>query len=66
MPGEFDRYNMKRELSLTANVQGTDLGSVSSEIGKIIDRVKLEDDAAKDVLVKAGEKPGRIAYEIRG
>jgi len=66
MPGEFDRYNMKRELSLTANVEGTDLGSVSSEIGKIIDRVKKEDDTAKDMLVKAGEKPGRISYEIRG
>ena len=66
MPGEYDRYNMKRELSLTSNVQGTDLGSVSSEIGKIIDRVKLDDDATKDVLVKAGEKPGRISYEIRG
>jgi multidrug efflux pump subunit AcrB len=66
MPGEFDRYNMKRELSLTANLDGTDLGSISGEISKILDRVKKEDDTAKDALVKAGEKPGRISYEIRG
>jgi len=66
MPGEFDRYNMKRELSLTANLDGTDLGSISGEMSKILDRVKKDDDTAKDVLVKAGEKPGRISYEIRG
>lgn len=66
MPGEFDRYNMKRELSLTANLDGTDLGSISGEISRILDGVKKDDDTAKDVLVKAGEKPGRISYEIRG
>ncbi len=66
MPGEFDRYNMKRELSLTANLDGTDLGSISGEISKILIEVKKDDDSAKDVLVKAGEKPGRISYEIRG
>lgn len=66
MPGEFDRYNMKRELSLTANLDGANLGSISGEISKILDRVKQDDDTAKDVLVKAGEKPGRISYEIRG
>ncbi len=66
MPGEFDRYNMKRELSLTANLDGTDLGSISGEISKILDQVKKDDDAIKDTLVKAGEKPGRISYEIRG
>ncbi len=66
MPGEFDRYNMKRELSLTANLEGSDLGSVAGELTKILDAVKKEDDAAKDILVQAGEKPGRISYEIRG
>ena len=66
MPGEFDRYNMKRELSLTANLIGSDLGSISKQLTTILDRVKKDDDIAKDVLVKAGEKPGRITYEIRG
>jgi multidrug efflux pump subunit AcrB len=28
MPGEYDRYNMKRLLSLTANIEGEDLGRV--------------------------------------
>ena len=27
MPGEIDRYNMKRQVSMTANIAGTDLGS---------------------------------------
>jgi multidrug efflux pump subunit AcrB len=66
MPGEFDRYNMKRELSLTANVDGSDLGSISGEIIKTMDLVRREDDAAKDELVKTGEKPGRVTYELRG
>ena len=66
MPGEFDRYNMKRELSLTANLIGSDLGSISKQLTTILDRVKKDDDIAKDILVKAGEKPGRITYEIRG
>jgi multidrug efflux pump subunit AcrB len=32
MPGEVDRYNMKRMVSLTANIEGADLGSVASQI----------------------------------
>ena len=32
MPGEIDRYNMRRQVSMTANVVGTDLGSVSREV----------------------------------
>ena len=66
MPGEFDRYNMKRELSVTANLVGSDLGGIANELMQILDGVKKEDDGAKDLLVKAGEKPGRITYEIRG
>jgi len=65
-PGQFDRYNMKRELSLTANISGADLGKVSRDITRILDRVKKDDDAAKDELVKAGQKPGRISHELRG
>ena len=29
MPGQYDRYNMKRQVSLTANIAGADLGTVS-------------------------------------
>ncbi len=29
MPGEIDRYNMRRQVSMTANIAGTDLGRIS-------------------------------------
>jgi len=38
MPGQFDRYNMKREISLTANVAGADLGSVARDVERAIAR----------------------------
>lgn len=53
MPGEFDRYNMKRELSLSANIVGADLGSVAKQVIAAVDKVQKEDDAAKDELDKA-------------
>ena len=28
MPGEYDRYNMRRVVSMTANIEGEDLGRV--------------------------------------
>ncbi len=37
MPGEYDRYNMKRTVSLTANIAGEDLGRVA-EPGRAGDR----------------------------
>ena len=29
MPGEYDRYNMRRVVSMTANIDGEDLGRAS-------------------------------------
>ncbi len=55
MAGQFDRYNMKREITLTANISGQDLGSVSSEIGRLLTR-----------LDAAGKKPKSVTVEIRG
>jgi len=66
MPGEFDRYNMKRELSLTANLVDTDLGSVAAQVNDALARVKRVDDTAKAELERAGQKPGRITFELRG
>ena len=77
MPGEFDRYNMKRELSLTANIVGADLGSVATRVIAAVDKVRKDDDAAKDEFDKAAAaaavpgqpapaKAGRITYELRG
>ena len=65
-PGQFDRYNMKRELSLTANISGSDLGHVAADVTKVLERVKRNDDAVKDELAKSGAKPGRVTYELRG
>lgn len=70
MPGQYDRYNMKRELSLTANIAGADLGRVSRNVVRVLDEVKRSDDRAKDELEKTVQppapKPGRITYELRG
>lgn len=77
MPGQFDRYNMKRELSLTANISGADLGSVAADVLSRLEQVQRADDAAKDKLDQAAAaaaapgqpaapKAGRITYELRG
>jgi multidrug efflux pump subunit AcrB len=55
MAGQFDRYNMKREITLTANISGQDLGSVSSEVGKVL--AKLDAD---------GKRPKSVTTELRG
>jgi multidrug efflux pump subunit AcrB len=52
MPGEIDRYNMRRYLSLTANIEGEDLG-------RVIDRL----DAA---IRRAGQPPRGVEVELRG
>ncbi len=38
MPGEFDRYNMKRTVSLTANIAGERLGQVAGRVERAIRR----------------------------
>ena len=52
MPGEIDRYNMRRQVSMTANVAGTDLGRVSRAVSAALDR--------------AGEPPRGAKVEARG
>lgn len=66
MPGEFDRYNMKREISVTANLANADLGRVSGRISRVLDDVKRQDDREKDELEKGGAKLGRVSHELRG
>ena len=34
MPGEYDRYNMQRLVSMTANIEGEDLGRVARHIAR--------------------------------
>ena len=50
--GEIDRYNMQRQVSITANIAGTDLGSVSRDISA--------------ALQLAGDPPRGVKVEIRG
>jgi multidrug efflux pump subunit AcrB len=38
MPGEIDRYNMRRMVSMTANIEGSDLGHVATELALAIQR----------------------------
>lgn len=52
MPGQYDRYNMRRQVTLTANISGEDLGSVSREV-----------DAA---MKRAGELPQGAKVDVRG
>jgi multidrug efflux pump subunit AcrB len=52
MPGEIDRYNMRREVSMTGNIVGTDLGSISREVSA--------------ALKRAGEPPPGAKVEVRG
>src|SRR5512135_3656351 len=52
MPGQFDRYNMKRSVSLTANIAGEDLGWVAGHVRRALERV--------------GAPPKGATVEIRG
>jgi multidrug efflux pump subunit AcrB len=52
MPGQVDRYNMRRMVSLTANIEGEDLGRVA----------KLIDQAIKE----ARDPPRGVKVDVRG
>ncbi|GGA80008.1 RND transporter [Edaphobacter acidisoli] len=50
--GEFDRYDMQRMISLTANAVGEDLGSAASQV--------------EQALQRAGAPPRGVEVQIRG
>ncbi len=52
MQGEVDRYNMRRYLSLTANIEGEDLGRVIEHLDSAIRR--------------AGQPPRGVEVDLRG
>jgi multidrug efflux pump subunit AcrB len=52
MPGQFDRYNMRRQVSLTANIHGEPLGEVSGQVAAAIRA--------------AGDPPQGATLDIRG
>jgi RND family efflux transporter MFP subunit len=52
MPGQFDRYNMKRTVSLTANVSGEDLGRAAGRVAVAV--------------AAAGAPPKGVKVDLRG
>ncbi len=52
MPGEYDRYNQQRMITITANIAGKDLGSVAQEVEAAIKRV--------------GDPPRGVTVNVRG
>jgi multidrug efflux pump subunit AcrB len=52
MPGQYDRYNMKRQVTITANRAGADLGTVTRGVAAAIKR--------------AGEPPKGAKVDVRG
>lgn len=52
MPGEVDRYNQQRMITVTGNIAGKDLGSVATEVNEAIRR--------------AGEVPRGVTVSLRG
>lgn len=51
-PGEMDRYNMQRMATITANVQGEDLGRAASQV--------------QAAITRAGEAPRGVTVTVRG
>jgi multidrug efflux pump subunit AcrB len=52
MPGQYDRFNMKRQVTLTANAAGADLGRVAADV--------------RDAVARAGIPPKGATVELRG
>jgi multidrug efflux pump subunit AcrB len=52
MPGEIDRYNMQRMITISANVSGEDLGRAAKQVQTAIDR--------------AGQSPRGVSVSVRG
>ncbi|HEX5104793.1 MAG TPA: efflux RND transporter permease subunit, partial [Pirellulaceae bacterium] len=52
MPGQYDRYNMRRQVTMTANIADADLGTVGQQVAA--------------ALKRAGEPPAGMKVEVRG
>ena len=50
--GQYERYNMQRQVSVTANLHGVDLGRAASLVG--------------DAIKSLGEPPARTSVAVRG
>ncbi|HZS44202.1 MAG TPA: efflux RND transporter permease subunit [Blastocatellia bacterium] len=52
MPAEYDRYNQQRMITITANIVGKDLGTVTNEVN--------------DAIKRAGDPPRGAVVAVRG
>ncbi len=52
MPGQLDRYNMRRVVSMTANIEGADLGEVATALAQAIEAT--------------GKTPAGVQVDVRG
>jgi multidrug efflux pump subunit AcrB len=52
VPGEYDRYNMARMITVTANIEGSDLGTVAASVQKAV--------------AELGAPPAKVGVAIRG
>jgi multidrug efflux pump subunit AcrB len=52
VPGQYDRYNMKRQVTLTANLASDDLGAMAK--------------AVSQAIAEAGEPPKGVEVQVRG
>ena len=50
--GEYDRYNMQRLITLTANISGADLGTVTKQV--------------RQALANVGDPPAKTTVALRG
>jgi multidrug efflux pump subunit AcrB len=52
LPGEYDRTNLRRMVSLTANIEGNDLGRAATRV--------------REAIARAGDPPRGVRVELRG
>ena len=52
MPGQIDRYNMRRVVSMTGNIQGDNLGDVARQVSKAVEAT--------------GPPPAGVKVDVRG
>lgn len=57
MPGEFDRYNMARYVSLTANIEGEDLGRSVAKVDAIVKALSKKTPAGVSVALRGQAVP---------
>jgi multidrug efflux pump subunit AcrB len=62
MPGEIDRYNMRRLVSMTANIEGEDLGRVAKRMDRAIDEANRASWPDEPTMQPSGKKAWKNKY----